>query len=441
MLPLSGLPRLVVVGREVQLGSGVADLVAIEPDGRPVIVEVKLARNAEARRAVVAQALTYAAFLYRLAPDAFETGVLRAHLQRRGWDSLEQAMTETDQEGSFDPGIFHTGLADALSKGSFRLVFVLDDAPAELVRLVGYLEAIGDHLVIDLVTVEAYDVEGSRMLIPQRVDPERQPADSRTSVTRRLAGEGVSSGPDDFIRFIDQAPTEHRAGLHALAEWALSLEQDGLAKLFTYNGRGRKTLLPYIPNEEAGLVTLWNDNGPSVQFWRSVFMRRSPQAMEIVEELIAPGKLGQGTTTREISTELLNALREAYVEARSTIRVGFDWSLVRATVERVPPGRWTTYGDLAERTGTSAIALGRWIAGQTELEGAWRVIGGNGKPRPDFRWSDPDDDRDVVEVLAGEGVVFGATGAADPSQRLHKEDLERLLGPSSSASSPLASSG
>ena len=63
MLPLTGAPQLVVVGREVQLGNGYADLIAVEPSGRLAIIEVKLARNAEARRAVVAQVLTYAAYL------------------------------------------------------------------------------------------------------------------------------------------------------------------------------------------------------------------------------------------------------------------------------------------------------------------------------------------------------------------------------------------
>lgn len=44
VLPLSGQPRITVVGREVQLGSGYADLLAVEPEGRLVILEIKLAR-------------------------------------------------------------------------------------------------------------------------------------------------------------------------------------------------------------------------------------------------------------------------------------------------------------------------------------------------------------------------------------------------------------
>ena len=64
MLPLAGEPTLVVLGREVRLGSGYADLVGVETTGRPIIIEVKLSKNAEAKRAVVAQVLAYAAWLH-----------------------------------------------------------------------------------------------------------------------------------------------------------------------------------------------------------------------------------------------------------------------------------------------------------------------------------------------------------------------------------------
>lgn len=63
LLPLSGNPSMVVLGREVQLGPGYADLLAVETDGRLVVIEIKLRKNAETRRAVVAQILTYAAYL------------------------------------------------------------------------------------------------------------------------------------------------------------------------------------------------------------------------------------------------------------------------------------------------------------------------------------------------------------------------------------------
>ena len=59
-MPLDGTPRLIVFGREVQLGSGRADLIAIDLSGRIAIIEIKLARNEEARRANITQVLAYA---------------------------------------------------------------------------------------------------------------------------------------------------------------------------------------------------------------------------------------------------------------------------------------------------------------------------------------------------------------------------------------------
>jgi hypothetical protein len=90
LLPLAGSPRLTIVGREVRLGSGSADLVAVEPNGRLVVIEVKLANNAEARRAVVAQVLTYAAYLHGVDRADLERGVLSGQIHdgdppRRCW--------------------------------------------------------------------------------------------------------------------------------------------------------------------------------------------------------------------------------------------------------------------------------------------------------------------------------------------------------------------
>jgi hypothetical protein len=171
LLPLAGSPRLTVLGREVRLGSGSADLVAVEPNGRMAVIEVKLASNAEARRAVVAQVLTYAAYLHGLDRTELERTVLGGHLRRRGYDSLLAAVEGDDQERSLDTDAFDHGLAESLSEGRFRVVIVLDAAPAELVRLVGYLEAVTDKLLIDLVTVTAYDVNGARVLVPSASNP------------------------------------------------------------------------------------------------------------------------------------------------------------------------------------------------------------------------------------------------------------------------------
>src|SRR4051795_8328758 len=76
ILPLSGAPRLTVLGSEIVLGSGRPDILAVESSGRLAIIEVKLATNPEARRAVVAQVLSYAAYLQVLDIIYLETVIL-----------------------------------------------------------------------------------------------------------------------------------------------------------------------------------------------------------------------------------------------------------------------------------------------------------------------------------------------------------------------------
>ena len=39
LLPLAGSPRLAVLGSEIQLGTGYADILAVESSGRPTIIE------------------------------------------------------------------------------------------------------------------------------------------------------------------------------------------------------------------------------------------------------------------------------------------------------------------------------------------------------------------------------------------------------------------
>src|SRR5437879_1597902 len=56
-------PKLVTIGREVQVPSGAIDLLLLGEDGVLVLVETKLKRNQEARRTVLAQLLEYASYL------------------------------------------------------------------------------------------------------------------------------------------------------------------------------------------------------------------------------------------------------------------------------------------------------------------------------------------------------------------------------------------
>jgi hypothetical protein len=174
MLPLAGSPQLTILGREVRLGRGYADLLAVESSGRLVIIEVKLAANAEARRAVVAQVLSYAGYLQGLDPDQLESRVL-GDQPGDGGSALAMAGSAT-QDPAPDSPAFREGLARSLADGSFRLVIVLDSAPDELVQVVGYLQSVTDKI--------GRRPHRSRPLRPPR--PDHPPADlSHKRIKRR----------------------------------------------------------------------------------------------------------------------------------------------------------------------------------------------------------------------------------------------------------------
>ena len=125
----------------------------------------------------------------------------------------------------------------------------------------------------------------------------------------------LSQGAEAFEKGI-QSGSQDEEQLQRLAKWARALEREGLARLFSFRGTtGRMTLLPYLWNEEAGLVTVWDDNGASLQVWKIVFERRAPNSIARVEEKFG-GRIGQGNTTRDISGSLLEAVADAYRETR-----------------------------------------------------------------------------------------------------------------------------
>jgi hypothetical protein len=313
MLPLAGSPRLTILGREVRLGTGYADLLAVESSGRLVIIEVKLAGNAESRRAVVAQVLSYAGYLQGLDPGQLESQVLAAQLGQAG--SVLAAVEADDQQHALDRTAFAEGLGRTLAEGSFRLVIVLDSAPDELLQVVGYLQLVSDRIDIDLVTVTAYDANGSRVLVPQRIDPGRRVAELSDAEANDRTGV-LYPGSAQFRATIPGTPAEQHDLLEHLADWADMLAADGLVKLYSYHGKNNMvTLLPRLASDNTGLVTIYNDRKAAyLQFWRSVFERRAPLAIPAVEAA-AGIEVKQGNWTPNISDELLDAITRAYREA------------------------------------------------------------------------------------------------------------------------------
>jgi hypothetical protein len=319
MLPLPGQPRLVMLGREVSLGNGSADLIAVDVHtGRPLVIEVKLAANTD-RRSVFTQVLGYASSLFRLSPAAFEE-LLRPHLAKRGHVTIADAVAADTGDDSVDIDAFSEAMNRALEQGLVRCVVVLDSASTDLVELAGYLQTVtNDSLDIDLVTVTAYNIQGNRVLVPQLIEPER--ASVALRLPRQVRDAQAVRGADAFVDSIDTANPTHRELLRRLWNWARQLEAEGLATLYTTPGKGRWVLNPRLPGQNRGMFTIWNDNGAYVSPQRSVLQVEAPNTLARLDERL-PGEIRQNNyLTSDLSEEVLRLLADAYIEAASHTEV------------------------------------------------------------------------------------------------------------------------
>lgn len=314
LLPLSGSPKITVIGREVALPpAGYADVVAVEEDGRPVIIEVKLRNNAESRRAVIAQTLSYAASLHAVIRPELEEVILGRPLHGQ---SIFDRVRDNLQDEQLSQSEFEASLETHLAQGSFRAVIVLDEAPTELINLVGYLESVTTGLSLDLIAVHSYLIGDHRVAVPQRLDPEHAPVTSPApaSVSRPTARHD-QDGADAFRALIADSPAEYQQTLIMMADWGeqLAAELPDVTLKSSISHRGDSSLRPLLRRDDGGLVTLWRGatGKPSVSLWRSVIERRAPDYLDPLEQLIGE-PVRQGGVTSQVTPALLQLLDQAY---------------------------------------------------------------------------------------------------------------------------------
>ena len=313
LLPLAGSPRLVVLGREVQVAPGAfADLLAVEATGRLAVIEIKLAKSSEARRAVVAQVLAYAAFLHGITRESLERDILGKHRAGAEVDSITAAAESSDQDGTFDSESFDQALAESLINGRLRLVLVLDEAPPDLVHLVGYLETTA-QLVIDLVTVASYRVGDQTVLVPQRIEPMRERPAHLPPVVQKPGKSNVLDGADEFAKAVARLEGQHKQRAEEILAWARALEASDLAKLSSTVSSSFVGLNVRIPGDTA-IATAWIDKDVYLQLWRTVLDRRAPDAIEAIERSMGVS-ITQGRSVKQFSADFFESLTAAYRRA------------------------------------------------------------------------------------------------------------------------------
>ncbi|MCC5953680.1 MAG: hypothetical protein JJU45_16430 [Acidimicrobiia bacterium] len=229
--------RFVLVCREARIPSEAggsdrwsADHLFIDQDAVPTIVEVKPKEDTRLRREVVGQMLDYASN----ASVYWEQGHLRA-LFDRTWEAKGSsplaALAALYEHGTPSEAVADQfwDQADAnLEAGRLRMLFVADEIPLELQRIIEFLNEHMSPAEVLGIEIRQYVGGGMRAMVPSVIG---QTAAART--TKRRASDGREFG---------ELAAEMGATFHAaqakLDEWA---EREGL--VVAEQGKSRRYLL------------------------------------------------------------------------------------------------------------------------------------------------------------------------------------------------------
>jgi hypothetical protein len=133
-----------------------------------VLVEAKLWRNPDARRTVVAQALDYAAAVFRMSYGELESAVLRArNAGKMPAESLVRIVAG-DSEG-FDESEFCDAVQRNLERGRAVIAIVGDGIREDIISLTDLVQSHAGHrFTFALVELAVYEtpVTGVRLVVP-----------------------------------------------------------------------------------------------------------------------------------------------------------------------------------------------------------------------------------------------------------------------------------
>jgi len=210
--------RWLLVSREVSLaseedgaGRWSVDHLFLDQDAVPTIVEVKRSTDTRIRREVVGQMLDYAANAIVYWP----VDRLRAQFEAIGEDH-EQKLTELLEDTAASPEEFWQKVKTNLQAGKVRLIFVSDEIPTELRRIVEFLNQQMDPAEVLAVEIKQYVGGNLRTLVP-RVIGQTVEAQQKKSVGTR---ETRQWDEESFFRELEaRRGSEETAVAKNLLEW------------------------------------------------------------------------------------------------------------------------------------------------------------------------------------------------------------------------------
>lgn len=154
-----------VPGEQEGAGRWSVDHLFLDQDGIPTLVEVKRSTDTRARREVVAQMLEYAANAVSYWSISEIIAKFENDCSNRGQDPDEALQSFLN--GECEPEDFWSKVKTNLEAGRIRMLFVADVIPAELQRIIEFLNTQMDPAEVLGLEIRQYAGEGVRTMVPR----------------------------------------------------------------------------------------------------------------------------------------------------------------------------------------------------------------------------------------------------------------------------------
>lgn len=165
------------------------DHLIVDQDAMPTLVEVKRGSNSEIRRTIVGQMLEYAANAARTWTGDELRQTFEDAAKDDGFDPDEELGRLLQMDGEPDVDSFWEKVATNLTATRLRLLFVADEIPDTLERIVMFLNAQMPNIEVLAVEIKRFRGESTQTLVPRvlgRVSkaPARRSSGSRQNLKR-----------------------------------------------------------------------------------------------------------------------------------------------------------------------------------------------------------------------------------------------------------------
>lgn len=197
--------KWLLIGREFGVPSeeggadqGSLDHLFLDQDAIPTIVEVKRSTNTTIRREIVGQMLDYAANAVVYWPVDRIRSRFEANCEREGSDPEKKLRDCLDLE--VEPEEFWQKANTNLQAGRVRLLFIADEIPTKLQRIVEFLNEQMNPAEVLAVEIKQFVGQGSRGLVPRVIG---QTAEAQQ---KKLTGSSASRRWDEasFLQAIEE---------------------------------------------------------------------------------------------------------------------------------------------------------------------------------------------------------------------------------------------